>query len=225
MKNSNKIVFSDSRKSVTSEITEILPAPYNGRNYEIHLTKYPMGYGVSIYMNTEYQMGLKGYAKSKDEAMREASHMIIMSDKTKPKISNASGNDVDDSYKWKVTLNENQIKLTWVDKKDYRTLHSQMFSTLNDALESAKDKRNWLVFQLTKLENGEYYWKLLPHGKSGAYVRNAKLNDKPLLRLFLYGMAAVGIYFVGKSIYKYYKNQSSLESVPLPPTPNPVPKV
>lgn len=94
------------------------------------------------------------------------------------------------------------LKLTWINPSDYSILESKMFAKkdLNKALEEAKTKKQWMIFELSKTQNDEYTWKLLPYGESKRFVRIMKWKDSPLYTLSI----IAGISAVGFLIYKAY---------------------
>jgi hypothetical protein len=94
------------------------------------------------------------------------------------------------------------LKLTWISPEDYSILESKMFAKkdLSKALEEAKSKNKWMIFELIKTQNDEYTWKLLPYGESERFVRIMKFKDSPLYTLSI----IAGIGAVGFLIWKAY---------------------
>ena len=87
------------------------------------------------------------------------------------------------------------LKLTWINPEDYSILESKMFEKkdLNLALEEAKTKKQWMIFELIKTQNDNYTWKLLPYGESQRFVRIMKWKDSPLSTLSIVaGLGAIG---------------------------------
>lgn len=95
------------------------------------------------------------------------------------------------------------LKLTWINPEDYSILESKMFEKkdLNLALEEAKTKKQWMIFELIKTQNDNYTWKLLPYGESQRFVRIMKWKDSPLSTLSI----VVGLGAIGFLIWKAYK--------------------
>ena len=99
------------------------------------------------------------------------------------------------------------IKLTWIDPQDYTFLQSKMFTNLQDAklfVPQSKGK-NYLFFQLNESDGDNYKWKLLPYGKHKEYVNGMKINNNPLAKYGIPLLALIGVFFMGKEIYKKVK--------------------
>lgn len=207
----------------------VIPVPYKGTNYEIHINhvlKPVVGYHCSIYKNGKNVLAIKGVLGSIEDCKREGSKMIVMDYNNKssadasPDANLATGQDTSPYAK-------GTVKLTWVDKNDNKILHSQMFDSVEEALKNSYEKRHWLIFKLKQSASDTYNWELLPYGYNKSYTRSLFISEKPLLKLFLFGLAATGAYFIGKAIYDKLKDNSlpPIGSSPLPtplPTPSPV---
>jgi hypothetical protein len=92
------------------------------------------------------------------------------------------------------------IKLTWINPKDYRILHSQMFDSIAEALSNVPKSKgnNWLLFELIETDGKKYKWGLLPYGKHRGYINGMRLRDNWILRYSLYGLLVIG----GIAFYK-----------------------
>lgn len=65
-------------------------------------------------------------------------------------------------------LNDDAIKVVWIDTDKPETLESKMFDHLRDALRYAEGKTH-LIMQLQEQEGNYYRWKLLPYGEHEKY--------------------------------------------------------
>lgn len=65
-------------------------------------------------------------------------------------------------------LNDDAIKVVWIDTDKPETLESKMFDHLRDALRYAEGKTH-LIMQLQEQEGDYYRWKLLPYGEHEKY--------------------------------------------------------
>lgn len=94
------------------------------------------------------------------------------------------------------------IKLTWIDPSDYTILESKMFRKIDlmKAVEEAKTKPGFMIFELLKTKNDEYTWKLLPYGEYKRFTRSMKLNDSILFKLGVLIFIGFGIYGITKSL-------------------------
>lgn len=98
------------------------------------------------------------------------------------------------------------IKLTWIDPKDYKTLHSEMFNSVDEALNNLPEDslgNNWLIFELVKRDEDNYEWKVLPYGKHKGYISGMKWRDNKIL---YYGSIVLAIYG-GYSVIKLIANK------------------
>lgn len=90
------------------------------------------------------------------------------------------------------------IKLTWINPTDYTVLDSSMYKSVDEALANSKDKKNFMLFELTERAGDTYKWKLLPYGSYKEFVRGMKLRDSKLAKI---GMIAV----LGFALFGIYK--------------------
>jgi len=95
------------------------------------------------------------------------------------------------------------LKLTWINPKDYTILESKMYKKedLSQALKDAEKKPDWMIFQLTKTQNDEYQWKLMPYGEANRFVRSMELSKSVLIPYV--GIAIIGL--AGYGLYKLFK--------------------
>jgi hypothetical protein len=201
----------------------VIPVPYKGVKYEIHI-KYVMkpmvGYHVSILKNGKYAGDVKGVLGTIEEGKKEGSRMIVADYNTKasadamPEANLATAIDTS-------PYENGTIKLTWIDNNDYGILHSKMFDSVEEALKNTYEKKNWLIFKLKQSYDNSYVWELLPYGQSKSYKSGMYISDKPLIKLFLFGLAATGAYFIGKAIYDKLKESSLSSPSPITPTITP----
>lgn len=97
------------------------------------------------------------------------------------------------------------IKLTWFNKKDYKTLLSKMFrpSSLQEAIRQGEAlDGKYMIFELIETEKNEYKWKLLPYGESVAFERGMEYRNSLAFKL-------IGITIIAFSLYgmkKYIEN-------------------
>jgi len=61
-------------------------------------------------------------------------------------------------------------KLAWVDESNNSVLHSKMYETKEEALFESKDKKDFMLFSLQKMEDGSYTWDLLPYGNYENFI-------------------------------------------------------
>lgn len=203
----------------------VIPVPYKGVKYEIHIKHVlrPMvGYHVYITRSGKMVSAIKGVLGSIEEGKKEGSKMIVSDYHTNSSADASSSANLATASETSPYAN-GTIKLTWVDKNDYKILHSQMFDSVEEALKNTYEKRNWLIFKLVQSSGDGYNWELLPYGNSKSYRRGMFISDKPLVKFIIFGLAVTGAYFIGKAIYDKLKegSVSSLGSS-LPPTPNPM---
>lgn len=100
---------------------------------------------------------------------------------------------------------EGTIKLTWIDPNDYKTLHSQMFNSVEEALANLPKEslgNNWLIFKLTETDGNSYLWEVLPYGKHKGYVNGMRLRDNKLLYYGGVSLMVLGAYFVIIKLFK-----------------------
>lgn len=188
----------------------VIPVPYKGMKYEIHINRVmrPMvGYHVSIYRSGKQVASNPNVLGTQEDGKKEGSKMIVADYHTK------SSADAHESANL-ATANETSpyangtIKLTWVDRNDYKTLHSQMFDNIEEALKNTYEKRNWLIFKLSQSSGDNYNWELLPYGNSKSYTRGMFISDRPLVKFLIFGLALTGAYFIGKAIHDKLKEGS-----------------
>ena len=77
-----------------------------------------------------------------------------------------------------------KMKVVWIED-DPRTIYSRMFESKKDALVFAKDKEDFLLFELFQQDNmEEFCWKLLPYGRHKVYtgILNVMSNPKNGIR-------------------------------------------
>ena len=95
------------------------------------------------------------------------------------------------------------LKLTWINPSDFSVLESTMFdkNNLSGALELAKSKPNFMLFQLTETKGDYYKWKLLPYGEAKRFLFQMKVHHSKMM--YIVGLALLG--FAGYGIYKAIK--------------------
>jgi len=91
------------------------------------------------------------------------------------------------------------LKLTWINPQDYSILESKMFNknALKEALEYAKNKPDWMLFELKRTQDNEYQWKLLPFGEAKRFITSMKWQNSwlmPFVSIAILGFAGYGIY-------------------------------
>ena len=96
------------------------------------------------------------------------------------------------------------IKLTWINSDDETYLNSKMFLNLQDAklFADKMEGKSHLFFQLGKADGENYTWKLLPYGKHKQYLYGIKLTNDPVYKFGIPILAIIGVFFIGKEIYK-----------------------
>lgn len=210
----------------------IIPAPYKGVNYQIHIThviRPTIGYHVSVYRGGKNVLSMQESVGTIDKAKKEGARMVVLHYNQKSAID--AQTEINAAKKTASPYAVGTIKLTWTDKLNNRIIHHKMFEKLDEALKETGDKKNWLVWKLNKGGQDEYDWQLLPNGSSGLYLRRKWLDDHMVVKLLGYGFMLAGIYFVGNLIYKKVKGMNSPSMLPPSPdmnmsmTPPPVPPV
>ena len=200
-----------------------IPVPYKGVKYEIrikYVIKPMVGYSCNVFKNGKYAMGVKGVLGTIEECKKEGSKMIVMDYNRQSSADSTPDANLATAQETSPYAS-GTIKLTWVDKNDNKILHSQMYDNIEEALKNTYEKKNWLIFKLRQSSGDGYDWDLLPYGQSKSYTRGMYVSDRPLLQLFLFGLAATGAYFIGKAIYKKLKEGSDLSlgtATPINPT-------
>jgi hypothetical protein len=94
------------------------------------------------------------------------------------------------------------IKLTWIDEKDKKVLHSKMYKTLEEALKDTQSKKNWLIFKLKNVDGDNYSWDLLPYGTSKSYQLGMSFVDNKILMLSSLTLIGLGVFYVFKLLKK-----------------------
>lgn len=95
--------------------------------------------------------------------------------------------------------NTGTIKLVWFD--NYNLLKSQMFETLEQALNRAKELRLGNDFMINKLKqtNQDYYeWTVLPYGKYNSYKYGMIVTQNKVILATLSFLAIYGLYKIFK---------------------------
>lgn len=92
-----------------------------------------------------------------------------------------------------------KYKLAWVDETNNSVLHSKMFETKEEALLESKNKKDFMLFSLDKMDDGSYSWDLLPYGNYNSFVIG--MAAKSFLTKWKYPiMLGVGFIFIYKLI-------------------------
>ena len=97
---------------------------------------------------------------------------------------------------------EGTIKLTWINPSDYTILESSMYDSVNTALKNIGDKKDWMIFQLQKVEGDSYKWKLLPYGKYKSFVNGMRFRNSGLYGITIFSIACLSFYGIYKLISK-----------------------
>tara|TARA_B110000503_G_C7076422_1_gene383123 strand:+ start:385 stop:693 length:309 start_codon:yes stop_codon:yes gene_type:complete len=92
------------------------------------------------------------------------------------------------------------IKLTHLDPNDYTILNSEMFDSIDKALQNTNGKKKWLIMQLNSSDGSKYSWTLLPYGHFKEYTTGMYFSDRPALKYASYGLMALGVYGIYKMI-------------------------
>lgn len=98
---------------------------------------------------------------------------------------------------------EGTIKLTWIDPKDFTVLNSDMFNTVEDAVESAKNRglgKDYLIMKLVKTNGKRYEWILLNEGEYSRYITGMKISKNPVLKYGSMALMALGVIYVLKMV-------------------------
>jgi hypothetical protein len=85
-------------------------------------------------------------------------------------------------------------KLAWVDEANKDILHSKMFTTLEEAVSESMKHKDYFIFKLKSMEDGQYSWDLLPYGISGYYKLGLHLKENAGRYIFFGAIALVGVY-------------------------------
>ncbi len=91
--------------------------------------------------------------------------------------------------------NEGTIKLVWFN--NYNLLKSQMFDTIEQALQKAQELKLGNDFMINKLKstNNDYYeWSVLPYGKYNSYKYGMIVTQNKLILATLTFLAIYGTY-------------------------------
>ena len=80
-------------------------------------------------------------------------------------------------------------KLAWVDEDNKKVLHSKMFETLEAAINESANHKDFFIFKLNTMDNGEYSWDLLPYGMSTWY--QIGLSAKEYLPIIIIGIGSL----------------------------------
>ena len=94
------------------------------------------------------------------------------------------------------------IKLTWVDSKDKKILHSKMYKSIDEALKDVESKKNWLIFKLKSVDGDNYTWDLLPYGASKSYQYGMSFVDNKILMLSSLTLMGLGVFCIFKLLKK-----------------------
>lgn len=92
------------------------------------------------------------------------------------------------------------IKLTWINPNDFSILESSMYDTIDSAIKSVGDKKNWMLFELSSVEGDRYSWKLLPYGKYKAFLNGMKFRDSGFYEISILLVAGLSIFGLYKLI-------------------------
>ena len=95
---------------------------------------------------------------------------------------------------------EGTIKLTWINPQDFTILNSSMFDDIDSALKNTDDKKDWMIFQLEKVDNDNYTWKLLPYGKYKSFVNGMKFRNSGFYGISIVLISALSIYGLYKLV-------------------------
>jgi hypothetical protein len=90
------------------------------------------------------------------------------------------------------------IKLTWVDSKDKKILHSKMYKSIDEALKDVESKKNWLIFKLKNVDGDNYTWDLLPYGASRKYQLGMAISDNQIIMLTSLTLIGFGVFYIYK---------------------------
>lgn len=178
---------------------------YNGDKYEVRTS--PNGKGAftaSVYSNRRFVGSIKNPLPTIDETLKESSLIIKAYDKFKNSVDSSM-----DGSKKDIPYANGTIKLTWVDADDKNILHSQMFPNIDEALKNTSDKKNWMVFELKKINkenNDEYIWILKPYGKYKTYKKGMFISDNKLIQFGLVALSVAGLYFIVTESVKLVKS-------------------
>lgn len=96
---------------------------------------------------------------------------------------------------------EGTIKLTWINPQDFTILNSSMFNDIDSALNNTSDKKDWMIFQLDKVDNDNYTWKLLPYGKYKSFINGMKFRNSGFYGISIVLISALSIYGLYKLFY------------------------
>jgi hypothetical protein len=99
-------------------------------------------------------------------------------------------------------------KLAWVDESNKDILHSKMFTTLEEAVSESIKHKDFFIFKLKSMEDGQYSWDLLPYGISGYYKLGLNVKEN-LGKYFLYGSLVLAGAYVVKHLLKTDTNAGS----------------
>ena len=112
---------------------------------------------------------------------------------------------------------EGTVKLTWIDPMDNSVLHSRMYNSeaeAKGAVEQAKarggNRKNWMMFELSKTDGNQYEWKLLPQGNYKKYLRGMKLDDKMIIKVGVGFLMLMGVIYLGKLGYGLLKKNKAV---------------
>lgn len=164
---------------------------FKGESYDVLVTpdEEMKKYQFTIHSGKNYIGGIKSWVNSVDEALKQASQLILTNYK-KQKTSSVDGQPDNKE--------SGTIKLAWIDEsKSDSILHSQTYNSLAEALKNVtKDKKTWFIFKLVSGNKNESTWELLPHGSYQTYRRGVHVTTNFLVKTSVIILSTLGAYFL-----------------------------
>ncbi len=177
---------------------------YNNTNYEVRISPAEIngakGFSASVFSNLLSVGEIKNVEPSVDDALKAASLIIKAYDKYQGSIvSNITGT--------KSQYAIGTVKLSWLDQKDKKTVHSLVFDTVEDALTQTKGKKNWLLLELKQTDGDNTDWEILPYGANNRFSRSVTFQNSVILKGLAAVFIAAGLYFTITQGYKLLKTK------------------
>jgi hypothetical protein len=91
------------------------------------------------------------------------------------------------------------IKVAWINPNNYDELSSTMYSTLSDALDATKSKKDFMIMELIENQGDFYKWKVLPYGDYRSYNYGMKISKSPIIKTAMGVLMVYGAYCIYKN--------------------------
>ena len=91
------------------------------------------------------------------------------------------------------------IKVAWTTKGNYNELNSQMFTSLEEALQWSKGMKDFMIMRLIDVESDNYKWEVLPYGNYPSYRAGMIISENLLIFMALTALLGFGLYRITKN--------------------------